>query len=171
VRKAGIQANAGHHHSYTVGSHDTQQVRLRGGEHLLLKLEPLFAQFSETRRYDDGSLGTACPELADQGRNLIGRCGDDGEIGCLGQARHVWMDWQPIQAGMPRVDQIQPPLKVASPQVLSGDGAHRARTRRSSDQSDRAGSEYLVQVASRHSWRTIATGAGGALTQVNGSSR
>jgi hypothetical protein len=34
-------------------------VRLRGGEHLLLKLEPLLSQFSETGRDDDGSLGTA----------------------------------------------------------------------------------------------------------------
>lgn len=103
-------------------------MRLRATEHLLLAFDPRLSKLGEPGGNDDGSLGTADPELADQAGHLIGRCGDAGEIRCLGQARHVRMDLQSVQAGMRWIDQIEPSLKADSPRVAKGDGSHRART-------------------------------------------
>ena len=134
--EGGIQANAGHHHTDAIGPDDPQQVRLGSGEHLLLQGEPLLSQFREPSRDHDSGLGPARAKLVDQSRHLIGRCGDDGQIGCLGQTRHVRMDEQPIEAGMGRIDQKKLPLEAAAPQVRKGYGTDRAGTRRGSDQSN-----------------------------------
>jgi hypothetical protein len=47
VGEAGIQADPGHHHSHVVWPDESQQLGLRGSEHLLLKLTALLSKFSE----------------------------------------------------------------------------------------------------------------------------
>ena len=79
-------------------------MRLRGGEHLLLELLALFAEFCEAGRNDDGGLGAARAEFRDQRGYLVGRGGNDGEIRRLWQARDIRMDGQVVQTGMPRID-------------------------------------------------------------------
>ena len=68
VCKAGIQTEASHDHTDAVGSDDPQQVRLRRGEHLLLKLEPVLSQFGEPGRDNNGSLGARVPRAGQSGR-------------------------------------------------------------------------------------------------------
>ena len=145
--KAGIQTEACHDHTHAVGSDYPQQVRLRGGKHLLLELEPVLSQLSEPGRDNNGSLGAPCPELGNQGGHLVGGCRNNGKIGRLGQTCDIWVDLQPVQASVPRIDQIEPPLEAACPQVAKSDCANRARTRGGPNQGDGARGEYFVEVA------------------------